>query len=93
MKQQTNGRNQLIGEYLWIASCNNLSPGEELDPHVLEVKAIGGRKKVSSHIQVLRNFFSAHRCCKSSTGGPAPLAPFFPCGVRALQVGGVTNNN
>ncbi|KAK3300244.1 uncharacterized protein B0H64DRAFT_421514 [Chaetomium fimeti] len=62
MKQQTNGRNQLIGEYLWIACCHSLSPGEELDPHVLEVKAEGGRKKVSSHIQVLRNFFSAHRC-------------------------------
>jgi hypothetical protein len=93
MKQQSNGRNQLIGEYLWIACCNNMSPGEELDPHVLEVKAIGGRKKVSSHIQVLRNFFSAHRCCKSSTGDPAPPGILFPCGVGSLQVGSVTNNN
>lgn len=66
MKRHPNpfGRNQLIGEYLWIASCVDLGPGASPDPQLLKIKEAGGRKMVSSHIQVLKNFFSAHRCCK-----------------------------
>ncbi|KAK4154743.1 hypothetical protein C8A00DRAFT_42549 [Chaetomidium leptoderma] len=57
MKQTLYGRNQLIGEYLWIAYCQSLPPGAEPDPQMMRE-----RKKVSSHIQVLKNFFSNHRC-------------------------------
>jgi transcriptional enhancer factor len=65
MKKTLWGRNQLIGEYLWIASLQGLSPGAEPDPQVLEIKDSGKmRKRVSSHIQVLKSFFKAHRCCK-----------------------------
>jgi hypothetical protein len=59
MKQTQYGRNMLIGEYLWIAYCQTLTPGEEPDTQMMRE-----RKKVSSHIQVLKNFFSNHRCCK-----------------------------
>ncbi|KAK4039830.1 regulatory protein abaA [Parachaetomium inaequale] len=63
MKQRLNGRNQLIGEYLWIASCHDLGRGAEPDPHLLKIKnGPNGRKMVSSHIQVLKKFFAAHRC-------------------------------
>ncbi|KAK4238285.1 hypothetical protein C8A03DRAFT_43929 [Achaetomium macrosporum] len=57
MKQTQYGRNMLIGEYLWIAYCQSLPPGVEPDPQMMRE-----RKKVSSHIQVLKNFFSNHRC-------------------------------
>ncbi|KAK4136534.1 hypothetical protein BT67DRAFT_183099 [Trichocladium antarcticum] len=57
MKQTQYGRNMLIGEYLWIAYCQTLAPGEEPDPDMMRE-----RKKVSSHIQVLKNFFANHRC-------------------------------
>lgn len=53
------GRNMLIMEYLWIAYQSSLRPGEMLDHEMRR-----DRKKVSSHIQVLRNFFGEHRCCK-----------------------------
>ncbi|KAH8883886.1 hypothetical protein GQ53DRAFT_811274 [Thozetella sp. PMI_491] len=54
MKQY--GRNMLIGEYLWLACKANLPPG--FDMSQLE----RGRKQVSSHIQVLKNFFLPHKC-------------------------------
>lgn len=60
MKEALYGRNMLIGEYLWIAYCQTLPPGVEPDPQMARE-----RKKVSSHIQVLKHFFSNHRCCKS----------------------------
>ncbi|KAL2134140.1 hypothetical protein VTI74DRAFT_902 [Chaetomium olivicolor] len=57
MRQTLFGRNMLIGEYLWIAYCQTLPPGAEPD-----LQMVRERKKVSSHIQVLKNFFSNHRC-------------------------------
>ncbi|KAK4193444.1 hypothetical protein QBC35DRAFT_469107 [Podospora australis] len=57
IKQQLYGRNMLIGEYLWIAYCQSLPPGVE--PDTLMER---GRKQVSSHIQVLKNFFKNNRC-------------------------------
>jgi hypothetical protein len=62
------GRNMLIGKYLWLAYCLSLPPGVEPD----EENMRRGRKQVSSHIQVLKGFFSFHRCCKSSR---LPLLP------------------
>jgi len=57
MKKDQYGRNMLIGEYLWIAYCQSLPPGVKPDP-----KMMRERKQVSSHIQVLKNFFLHHRC-------------------------------
>ncbi|KAK0734347.1 hypothetical protein B0T26DRAFT_66251 [Lasiosphaeria miniovina] len=57
MKQTQYGRNMLIGEYLWISYCQSLPPGVEPDPDLWRQ-----RKQVSSHIQVLKNFFQHHRC-------------------------------
>jgi hypothetical protein len=84
MKQTQYGRNMLIGEYLWIAYCQSLPPGAEPDP---QLELMRERKKVSSHIQVLKNFFSNHRCCKLAIGDPGPRLG----GVFALQVSDVTN--
>lgn len=70
MKQTQYGRNMLIGEYLWIAYCQTLAPGEEPDPDMMRE-----RKKVSSHIQVLKNFFANHRCCKLRAPGPGRRTP------------------
>ena len=65
------GRNMLIGEYLWMAYCLSLPPGTEPDMKLEEMRE---RKKVSSHIQVLKNFFLNHRCCKLvAVGNPASL--------------------
>ncbi len=79
------GRNMLIGEYLWMAYCLSLPPGAEPDAKLEEMRE---RKKVSSHIQVLKHFFANHRCCKlAAVGNPAsPLCPpclvaFAPCKV------------
>jgi hypothetical protein len=74
MKQTQYGRNMLIGEYLWLAYCQSLPPGVEPDPQMMRE-----RKKVSSHIQVLKNFFVNHRCCKFGPTTPAPLACCSPC--------------
>ncbi|KAK3393771.1 hypothetical protein B0H63DRAFT_407062 [Podospora didyma] len=57
MKQTQYGRNMLIGEYLWISYCQSLPPGIEPDPSMWRE-----RKQVSSHIQVLKNFFQHHVC-------------------------------
>ncbi|KAK4129465.1 hypothetical protein N657DRAFT_660802 [Parathielavia appendiculata] len=57
MKQRPYGRNMLIGDYLWIAYCQGLPPGAEPDPRMMRQ-----RKMVSSHIQVLKDFFTHHRC-------------------------------
>lgn len=59
MRGQLHGRNMLISEYLWVAYCLSLPPGAKPDR-----KMARGRKQVSSHIQVLKNFFIHHRCCK-----------------------------
>lgn len=59
MRSKLWGRNMLIAEFLWIAYCASLPPGTEPDP-----KMKRKRKQVSSHIQVLKNFFLNHRCCK-----------------------------
>jgi hypothetical protein len=78
MRQQQYGRNMLIGEYLWIAYCQSLPPGVEPDRSMWRE-----RKQVSSHIQVLKNFFQHHRCCKSHPSHPRSgslqfLFPPFP---------------
>ncbi|KAJ4413996.1 hypothetical protein N0V85_003341 [Neurospora sp. IMI 360204] len=57
MRSKLWGRNMLIAEFLWIAYCASLPPGTEPDP-----KMKRKRKQVSSHIQVLKNFFLNHRC-------------------------------
>jgi hypothetical protein len=67
MKQTQYGRNMLIGEYLWFAYCQSLPPGAEPDPQMRRE-----RKEVSSHIQVLKNFFLNHRCCKFDPTTPTP---------------------
>lgn len=80
MKQTQYGRNMLIGEYLWIAYCQSLPPGTEPDP---QLELMRERKKVSSHIQVLKNFFSNHRCCKLAPRRPRPVwVAFAPCRFR-----------
>jgi hypothetical protein len=94
MKQRLNGRNQLIGEYLWIASCHDLGPGAEPDPHLLKIRnERNGRKMVSSHIQVLKNFFAAHRCCKlARSATPPPLAHPLYVAFAPCRVSGVANS-
>ncbi|KAK4647785.1 uncharacterized protein QC761_104390 [Podospora bellae-mahoneyi] len=57
MKQTQFGRNMLIGEYLWIYYLQTLPPGTEA-----ECNLVRHRKQVSSHIQVLKQFFANHRC-------------------------------
>ncbi len=59
MGGQQYGRNMLISEYLWVSYCLSLPPGEK--PNKLMKRK---RKQISSHIQVLKNFFTYHRCCK-----------------------------
>ncbi len=91
IRQTQYGRNMLIGEYLWMAYCLSLPPGTEPDPKLEEMRE---RKKVSSHIQVLKNFFSNHRCCKlAAVGNPAsPLLSSLLGGVFTLQGSGVVAN-
>ncbi|CRK21097.1 hypothetical protein BN1708_003434 [Verticillium longisporum] len=48
------GRNMLISEYLWIAYCCSLQPGQKTEERK--------RKQVSSHIQVVKKMFEKHRC-------------------------------
>ncbi|KAK4248015.1 regulatory protein abaA [Corynascus novoguineensis] len=62
IEQRQQGRNQLIGKYLWVASCRDLRPGEKPSALLLEIRGEKGRKRVSSHIQVVRSFFATHRC-------------------------------
>ncbi|KAJ2904077.1 uncharacterized protein MKZ38_008888 [Zalerion maritima] len=57
LNSMPHGRNMLIMEYLWIAYCRSLKPDEVPDSNLRR-----GRKQVSSHIQVLKNFFVSHRC-------------------------------
>lgn len=52
------GRNMLLGKYLWLSYCASCP---EPDQNMFR-----GRKQVSSHIQVLKNIFKHHRCCKSN---------------------------
>jgi hypothetical protein len=69
------GRNELIERYLWFAYLDTLPPGAAADPNfwIVECRIATednkekgkGRKKVSSHIQVLKNFFRSITCCKS----------------------------
>ena len=67
------GRNELIERYLWFAYLESLPPGVAPDPQLWLVqdrrekdpkKKPNGRKKVSSHIQVLKGFFKGIPCCK-----------------------------
>lgn len=60
-KGKPHGRNELIKEYLWIAYCQSLAPGQRPD---LTMKRT--RKQVSSHIQVLKGFLKDHPACKYS---------------------------
>jgi len=53
------GRNMLILEYIWIAYCMSLGPGEAPDPAFRR-----GRKQISSHIQVLKAFYKHSKYCK-----------------------------
>ncbi len=59
MRGQPHGRNMIIREYLWLAYCLSLPPGQKPDKELKRK-----RKQLSSHIQVLKNFFRHHRCCK-----------------------------
>lgn len=74
---QLYGRNMLITEYLWIYHwlLHPPAPGETV-PTTKEAEkfkgglphpAFRGRKQVSSHIQVLKNFFVALPTCKKPT--------------------------
>ena len=54
------GRNMLLAEYLKIIYLMVNEDG--VNPLLEDEKA---RKKVSSHLQVLKNFMKHHRCCKS----------------------------
>ena len=57
------GRNMLIGEYLWLAYLQTLPPADlPMRKGHLMART---RKQVSSHIQVLKNFFAHHKCCES----------------------------
>ncbi|OIW26118.1 hypothetical protein CONLIGDRAFT_647826 [Coniochaeta ligniaria NRRL 30616] len=65
------GRNELIERYLWFAYLESLPPGVAPDPELWLVmdrretdpkKKGKGRKKVSSHIQVLKGFFKGIPC-------------------------------
>jgi transcriptional enhancer factor len=78
LKGKQQGRNELIKEYLWIAYSQSLPPGAEKDPGMKR-----GRKQVSSHIQVLKNFFTHHRCCES-TPALIVLVCHNPCSIRAV---------
>ncbi|KAK4217606.1 regulatory protein abaA [Rhypophila decipiens] len=49
------GRNMLIGKYIDLYYAASLPPGAILDPSMSR-----GRKQVSSHIQVLKNFLKYH---------------------------------
>jgi transcriptional enhancer factor len=54
------GRNEMISVYLWIAYLQSLPPGAVPDQSMAR-----DRKQVSSHIQVLKNFFKDHPACKN----------------------------
>ncbi|KAL5594299.1 hypothetical protein BROUX41_001241 [Berkeleyomyces rouxiae] len=57
MRHQQYGRNMLIGDYVWIAYVMGLPAGQLPD----EKNMKRSRKQISSHIQVLKNFFKYHR--------------------------------
>lgn len=59
MHQALHGRNMIISMYVWMAYCMALPPGKAPDPANRR-----DRKAISSHIQVLKNFFKEHRFCK-----------------------------
>jgi transcriptional enhancer factor len=58
MRGSLHGRNMLILEYLWISYCKSLGPGEVPDESFRR-----SRKQVSSHIQVLKNFYKSCKYC------------------------------
>ncbi|KAL2884690.1 Conidiophore development regulator abaA [Ceratocystis lukuohia] len=57
MRHQQYGRNMLIGDYVWIAYVMGLKSGQAPDAKNMR----RSRKQISSHIQVLKNFFKYHR--------------------------------
>jgi hypothetical protein len=68
MKGKPYGRNELISEYLWIAYCQSLAPGEVPDNNMKRA-----RKQVSSHIQVLKGFMKGHPAGESPNGSSRTL--------------------
>ncbi|PKS08242.1 hypothetical protein jhhlp_005184 [Lomentospora prolificans] len=56
MHQSLHGRNMIISTYVWMAYCKSLPPGTQ--PNLANKR---DRKAISSHIQVLKNFFKDHR--------------------------------
>lgn len=67
LRGKLNGRNMLIGEYIWLDYVANLPPGVQPDP-----KERKERKQVSSHIQVLKNFLNKHPYCKLGNSNRSP---------------------
>lgn len=59
MRGKQFGRNMLFTEYIRIAYEASLMAGELPRDDVLR-----HRKKVSSHLQVLKNFMKSYRCCE-----------------------------
>ena len=58
-KGKPHGRNELIQEYIWLAYCQSLPPGQKPDPGMIRQ-----RKQVSSHIQVLKHFMKDTPACE-----------------------------
>lgn len=52
------GRNMIISNYVWMSYCMSLPP--RATPNPVNKR---DRKAISSHIQVLKNFFKEHRFC------------------------------
>lgn len=60
------GRNMIISNYVWMSYCAAL-PSRATPNHMNK----RDRKAISSHIQVLKNFFKEHRFCMSLSLEPS----------------------
>jgi len=76
MHQSLHGRNMIISMYVWMAYCRSLPPGTTPNPANKR-----DRKAISSHIQVLKNFFKDHRFCMITRPYCPPLPEMHPLTV------------